>query len=451
MPRKMRQSGVDWIGEIPEGWTCRAIKSLALAKSSLFADGDWINSVDVSTSGIRYFTTGNVGQGVFKEQGNGYITQDTFNRLGCLEVHGGDLVISRLNEPIGRACLIPDSYQRCVVAVDCVVVRPDPEFDKKFLVYAMSSDRYAEQGLLLARGTTMQRISRTQLGSIKLPIPPLPVQRNIVQFLDSRCEELDGIITTSKAVIEDYKVLKQSIIFEAVTGRLNVAARVRNDGVLAVGAVRGTTAGTPSLRSSGVDWLGDIPAAWDVVPVKYLLTEVNSRSESGTEEPLSMSQVLGIVPSSMINVANPAASFIGAKKVSPGDLVFNKLKAHLGVFAVSSYEGLVSPDYAVYRSTSLSDVGYLSYLFHSTNCIDEFRRHVRGVGQGLSRLYSSDLFAIKVPLPPLEEQKRIADMLDEKCGEIDAVVADKERLIADLETYKKSLIFEVVTGKREVA
>ena len=76
---------------------------------------------------------------------------------------------------------------------------------------------------------------------------------------------------------------------------------------------------------------------------------------------------------------------------------------------------------------------------------------MRGVGQGLSRLYSSDLFAIKVPLPPLEEQKRIADMLDEKCGEIDAVIADKERLIADLETYKKSLIFEVVTGKREVA
>ena len=204
------------------------------------------------------------------------------------------------------------------------------------------------------------------------------------------------------------------------------------------------------MKDSGIEWIGRMPSDWAIIRVKNLLAEINDRSETGSEEPLSMSQVLGIVPSSMIAVANPATSYVGAKIVRPNDLVFNKLKAHLGVFAVSNYDGLVSPDYAVYRANERANPKFLEYLFKTPNCIQEFKKYITGVGAGLSRLYTSDLFNIKVALPVIDVQKHIVEYLNDFCSQADALIDEKQSLIDDLESYKKSLIYEVVTGKRRV-
>ena len=164
-----------------------------------------------------------------------------------------------------------------------------------------------------------------------------------------------------------------------------------------------------------------------------------------------MSQKVGIVPTrEMDMVPNMASSFIGAKLVHVNDLVFNKLKAHLGVFSVSQYDGLVSPDYAVYYSTGMSDLKYLEYLFKTPQCIAEFRKKSTGIAAGLTRLYTDGLFSIVLPCPPIEEQRMIAQFISNKCAEIDRLQNDKLQLISELETYKKSLIYETVTGKKEV-
>lgn len=152
----------------------------------------------------------------------------------------------------------------------------------------------------------------------------------------------------------------------------------------------------------------------------------------------------------MDSIPNMASSFIGAKLVYKGDLVFNKLKAHLGVFSVSKYNGLVSPDYAVYYSTGPANLNFLELLFKTPQYINEFKKKSSGVGAGLTRLYTGDLYSIYCALPPLVEQEEIADYLDIKCTEIDRLIAKKEQLVKELESYKKSLIYEVVTGKREV-
>ena len=145
-----------------------------------------------------------------------------------------------------------------------------------------------------------------------------------------------------------------------------------------------------------------------------------------------------------------ASSFVGAKLVHIKDLVFNKLKAHLGVFAVSRYDGLVSPDYAVYYSSDIANVKYLEYLFKTPQYIAEFCKKSSGVGAGLTRLYTNDLFSIYCSLPPINEQEEIIDYLDQKCAEIDTLITKKTNLLAELETYKKSLIYEYITGKKEV-
>ena len=164
-----------------------------------------------------------------------------------------------------------------------------------------------------------------------------------------------------------------------------------------------------------------------------------------------MSQKFGLIPTrEMDMVPNMASSFIGAKLVCENDLVFNKLKAHLGVFSVSKYQGLVSPDYAVYYASGRADLKYLEYLFKTPQCIWEFRKNSSGIADGLTRLYTDGLYSIECPLPDKEEQLEIARVLNEKCACIEATTLRKQDVIGKLTEYKKSLIYEVVTGKREV-
>lgn len=199
-------------------------------------------------------------------------------------------------------------------------------------------------------------------------------------------------------------------------------------------------------KDSGVQWLGEIPSHWKLVRVKSLLEERTEKSKTGTEDPLSMSQKYGIIPTKEMDVVpNAASSYVGAKHVYVGDIVFNKLKAHLGVFAISKYEGLVSPDYAVYYSKGLSDKQYIEYQFHTPLYIQEFKRHATGVAIGLTRLYTNQLYAIQSVCPPLEEQKSIVSYLDNKCSMIDEWVSKKEKEVEYLQELKQRLIADAVT------
>ena len=199
-------------------------------------------------------------------------------------------------------------------------------------------------------------------------------------------------------------------------------------------------------KDSGVQWLGRIPRHWKTIRIKHLLNERVDKSKDGKEEPLSMSQKRGIIPTKLMEVVpNMAASFIGAKKVFVNDLVFNKLKAHLGVFAISNYDGLVSPDYAVYYPTAIANGRFLDYLFHTQLYIGEFKRNARGIVIGLTRLYTNQLFAIPCVYPPLSEQCAIVSYLDEKVGSIDTCISGKEEEIEKLKLLKQSIIAKAVT------
>ena len=193
MAEQMKSSGIDWIKDIPSSWEINKVKYLATEPGTLFLDGDWIESDVIEESGIRYLTTGNVGAGFYKEQGSGYISEKTFSELHCLNVYPGDLMISRLNEPIGRSCIIPDTESRYVVAVDNVVLRPNANYNKKFIMYGMNADRYAEHANMIARGATMSRISRSQLGQFWLAFPNIEEQQAIADFLDKECAQIDSI------------------------------------------------------------------------------------------------------------------------------------------------------------------------------------------------------------------------------------------------------------------
>lgn len=219
----LRPSGIDWIGNIPLNWSSMKLKHTVKDIETDFMDGDWIESTDISTEGIRYLTSGNVGAGYYKEQGEGFISEETFAELNCIEVFPGDLLISRLNEPIARTCFIPDLGYRIVTCVDNVIYRPIGNlFDKRYIMYQLNCKPFWFNASQLSSGATMQRISRSKLGAIKVLVPPLLEQQAIADYLDKKCAEIDGLKAKLSKKRETLTELRQSIISEVVTGKRKV-------------------------------------------------------------------------------------------------------------------------------------------------------------------------------------------------------------------------------------
>ena len=217
----MKDSGIEWAEKIPTVWKVCRIKNLPdYSLANAFVDGDWIESPDISDTGIRYLTTGNVGDGIFKRQGNGCITEETFNRLNCKYAYPGDLVMSRLNSPYGRSCILPYDEDKYVLAVDIVILRT--KNDKRYICYFTQCPSYQKLVEDFARGTAMKRISRNNLGNITILLPPIDEQRQIADYLDKRCEKIDKLIAIKQQKIEKLNEYKKSLIYEYVTGKKEV-------------------------------------------------------------------------------------------------------------------------------------------------------------------------------------------------------------------------------------
>lgn len=412
--RQMKDSGIEWIGDIPEKWSFSKLKYIGnYINGYAFKPDDW-GSVGKKIIRIQDLTGSNDNPNYY----NGTI-DEKYN------VTNGDILVSWAATLDAFVWSKEDGLlnQHIFKAV------PNEKVERTYFFWLIK-EAMKNMNNDNKHGIFMQHVTLDVFNNFSVPIPPLPEQHLISAYLDRQCTLIDSVIDKTKASIEEYKKLRQAVITQAVTK-----------------GVRGDRA----MKDSGIEWIGEIPEEWKPIKIKRLLTEQKDRSESGEEEPLSMSQKFGIIPTKKMDIVpNMASSFVGAKLVCVGDLVFNKLKAHLGVFAVSGYEGLVSPDYAVYRSTGKANLRFLEYMFKTPQCINEFKKKSTGVGAGLTRLYTDGLYSIHIPLPPIDEQQEIAAYLDQKCAEIDNLITKKEQFLTELNTYKKSLIYEYVTGKKEV-
>ena len=413
--REMKDSGVAWIGKIPHCWNTSKLKYLGqYINGYAFKPEEW-GSKGVPIIRIQDLTGSNDNPNYFE----GQIDKKYW-------VENGDILIS------WAATLDAFIWNKGNGWLNQHIFKAVP--NRKIINYDfffwMIKESMKNMNNDNKHGIFMQHVTLSVFNNFTIPMPPLAEQERIAAFLDAECAEIDTVLEKTRASIEEYKKLKQAIITQAVTKGIR---------------------GDRPMKDSGIEWIGDIPVEWDVIRVKQLLKERNERSKEGKEEPLSMSQKVGLVPTKFLeSIPNMASSFVGAKLAYVDDLVFNKLKAHLGVFSVSRYDGLVSPDYAVYCSTGKSNLKYLEYIFKTPQCIGEFRKKSTGIAAGLMRLYTEGLFSIYLPYPALSEQEEIAEYLNEKCAGIDALIVKKQQYLTEIENYKKSLIYEYVTGKKEV-
>lgn len=421
MARKMKDSGIEWIGEIPEGWEIRKIKNNFMiyagatpkSEKAEYWDGGipWITPADFKTTD-KYVSYGRKS-----------LTALGYDSCGTTLVPAGSIIFSK-RAPVGSVVIAKNTL---CTNQGCLACIPNDAVNSTYFYYCMSI--FTEQFELVSAGTTFKEIAASTFASFLLPCPPLSQQNEIVNFLDKESSRIDSMLSKTRSSIEEYKKLKQAVITQAVTK-----------------GVRGER----EIKESKLPWASKIPKAWNICAIRHIMFECKERTKDGHEEQLSVTQQFGIIKSSDASIANPSLSLDDWRIVAIGDIVFNKYKAHSGVFFVSPFSGIVTFNYSVYRCFPNCYAKYFEYQYKTHGCISEFRTRMHGVGNSISPLYTKDLMKIKVVCPPLDEQKEIADYLDAKCAEIDGLIAKKEQLVKELESYKKSLIYEVVTGKREV-
>lgn len=421
--REMKDSGVAWIGEVPLDWTIIPTKYLFNIESGAtprsenpdYFDGDivWITPADYKT------------KDVYISAGKRYLTKNGFDSCSAVVVPAGSIIFTK-RAPIGNVAICATELCTNQGCLSCV---PKAGDSTKFFYYLMSicTDAYN----LLGSGTTFKEISAFSFANFILIRPMLQEQQKIAAYLDKQTAQVDALITNIQTQIEKLKDYKQSMITEVVTKGLDP---------------------TVPMKDSGFEWIGEIPAHWKIQRGKALFKETEARSADGSEELLTVSQYTGITPRSQKNVTMfEALSLEGYKICEIGDIAANTMWLWAGAIGVSEYHGVVSPSYNVYRQRSNNYVSrYLDHLLRAPMLVQEYASLSTGIRASRLRLYPKDFFNIMFPVPPLEEQQAILDALNSQLSAVDRLIAIKQAKIEKLEQYKRSLIYEYVTGKREV-
>ena len=435
-----KDSGVEWLNSMPAHWSSAPIRYLALTTNSLFLDGDWIESKDISDDGVRYITTGNVGEGFYKEQGSGFITENTFNKLNCTEVFEGDILISRLNNPIGRACLVPNLGCKTVTSVDNVIFRTDKYYNRKYLVHLFSSKDYFQHTGNLARGTTMQRISRGLLGNIRILVPTVPEQVVIAAFLDHETAKIDNLIEKQQQLIELLKEKRQAVISHAVTKGLNPDV---------------------TMKDSGVEWLGEVPEHWELVPLKYLCNF--SGGGTPTKDNLSYWQegtVPWVSPKDMKSfwisetqdyVTPKAVSESSTNYVEEGSLLMvvrsGILQRNIPV-AINIVKVTMNQDMKALRFNERMKAHYAAYFINGN--VNSLLLEWTKEGATVESIEHEYLANGLIPVPPIDEQHSIIKSISDQMIRFELLEEKALTGIRLLQERRTALISAAVTGKIDV-
>ena len=427
MAREMKDSGVEWIGEIPKEYRVYRLKHLLRKPLDYGANSSGVEYSDDLPRYIRI--TDIAADGKLKNDGALSIKlEDTSPYL----LEDRDILFARSGATVGKSFIYYAEYGRAAFAGYLIRAQLNEEIVPEYVYYYTCSTGYDiwKNGIFIQ--STIQNISADKYANLPIVLPETKGEQIcIANFLKDVCTELDNVLEKTRASIEEYKKLKQAVITQAVTK-----------------GVRGDR----EMKDSGIAWVGEIPAEWEVSQVKYSLRWKSEKGQS-QEEVLSLYRDYGIVPKDSRDDNHNVTSLdtSGYKVVDIGDFVINKMKAWQGSMAVSEYRGIISPAYHVCKFTNDKiNRKYFHYLMRNKSYIPEYTRLSTGMRVGQWDLGFNDFKNIPFLLPPQGEQQEIVNYLDRKCSAIDELITKKEQYLSEIENYKKSLIYEYVTGKKEV-
>lgn len=413
--RKMRDSGIEWVGAIPQNWQLSKIGSLYTQRNEKVSDKDY-QPLSVTM------------QGILPQLATAAKTDDGDNRK---LVRVGDFAINSRSDRRGSCGISPLDGS---VSLINIILTPRTAMHPGYYNWLFHTTLFADEfykwghGIVADLWTTRWQ----EMKSITVPVPEYAEQERIAAFLDAECAEIDAVLEKTRASIEEYKKLKQAVITQAVTKGIR---------------------GDRPMKDSGSVWFEEIPCNWVMKRIKYLFHIKKDIAGKEGYTVLSITQ-RGIQPKDLSkNEGQIAANYSQYQLLAPGDFAMNHMDLLTGWVDISKYSGVTSPDYRVFvlDDTEKNDSSYYLYLMQM--CY--FNRIFYGLGQGVSgmgrwRLQADKFMNFPVVVPPVDEQKEIVSYLNEKCKQLDTLIRNKQQYLTEIENYKKSLIYEYVTGKKEV-
>ena len=417
MTRAMKDSGLEWIGMIPENWTTSKIDNLYSLRNTKVSDRDY-QPLSVTKQGIipqlETATKTDAHDDRKLVKIDDFVINSRSDRRGSCGISSLEGSVSLINTVLSSKSNISSRY-----------------YDWLFHTLQFGDEFYKwGHGIVDDLWTTNWQDMR----NISIPFPPIDEQEEIATFLDFKCSQIDQLTDNIKQQIEELGEYKKALITQAVTKGLDPDVE---------------------MKDSGIEWIGKIPSHWSILRIANIYTE---RSETGCKDDLpilmvsinsgvSNGEVLDEERTRMVVRSEDKSLY---KRVYPDDLVYNTMRAWQGAFGAVRVNGLVSPAYVTAAPKIDIDSRYIEYLLRTPPAKEEMKRYSYGIADFRMRLYWQYFKNISVALPPLDEQHHIASFIDSSYFKIDSVIKKKSELLETLQDYKKSLIYDYVTGKREV-
>lgn len=424
MSRRMKDSGIAWIGEIPEDWEAENIGSQVKEIRNPNLEGKESNALQFKMGAI-----------IAKSQGNSNYNPDSLDLYNIVEdgvimLNGLNLSFDFLTQRVGLV------KERGVITSTYIAIKPHKTLDSSFLTYLFKSYDNCKAFHGMGKGLR-QTLSYNELKRYLLIRPSLCEQQAIANFLDIKYAEVNEMIALQEKIIDELKLYKQSVITEAVTKGLNPNV---------------------PLKDSGIEWIGKIPEHWDVMRVKNICSSNNSTLSDSTDENFEFSYVdigsvnyeKGIVSSEVFLFKNAPSRARRIAKLN--DIIVSTVRTYLRAIDIIDKEEKVNFIYST-GFAILSPLKNVFSRFIINICRSEYFTHQVSLfsnGINYPSINSTNLSCISVFIPPMKEQQQITDYLDQKCAEIDKLSNIKQQKINELKEYKKSIIYEYVTGKKQV-
>lgn len=420
-----KDSGIAWIGEIPEHWKIGYV-------GKYFNEVNNRNTLQKETNTLQF----KMGEIVCKSDGNSKYNPESIEsyNIVCpntIMINGLNLSFDFISQ---RVALVKE---RGAITSAYLAMRPKDGCSPLFLTYLFKSYDYKKVFHSLGKGlraTLNYNIIRNEL----IIIPPFLEQQSIATYLDQKCSEIDELITLQEEMITKLQSYKQSVITEAVT--------------------KGLDKNVP-LKDSGIEWIGEIPEHWEVKRLKNVCSTNNASLSDKTSKDFefdyvdigSVSFELGIHKTEKYTFQNAPSR---ARKIARlGDIIVSTVRTYLRAIDIINSEEkekyIYSTGFAILSPSKNILSEFMIYICRSEYFTNQVSIHSTGINY--PSINDTALKMINIVMPPLPEQQSIADYLDQKCSEIDALISIKQQKIEKLKDYKKSLIFECVTGKRKVS
>lgn len=422
----MKDSGIDWIGKIPDEWKIEKGKRIFAQRNER---GNKIN-LELLSPTQKY---GVIPQTLYEEL-------TTYSAVKLKEgtdlsqlktVHKGDYCISLRSFQGG----FEYSKYEGVVSPAYQIFYAIKNIDECYYKYLFKDQTFiAKMNSFTMSLRDGKNIAFSDFGNTYIPLPPLSEQTKIANFLDKKCAQIDSIIEESKKSIEEYKSWKQSVIFEAVTGK-NLRCK---------------------KKDSGIEWLGEIPEEWEVRALKTIFRIFSGTTPKSDIIEYWDGDVNWVTPADFKtedvyvengkrNISENGFSDCSLELIPINSLIFSK-RAPIGKVCINRNEMCTNQGcLACVKKINLS----IKFFYYLLSRLTEYFE-VLGSGTTFKEISLTSFSDFKVLFPPISEQKSIAKFLDAKCAQIDSLISEKQSLIKDLAEYKKSLIFEAVTGKTRV-